>query len=211
MKTKMVIAESQCLLRELLMLAVSNEGQVLVAGQCASGSEVLEICSKQPPELLLIGCALEDMSCTTLVRRVHAEHPQIRLLVLAGEGSDEMLALPLREQPHGMFHRHDSLAVLYDALRAVVRGAHYHSGQVIHHAAGGGQSGKTGPMKLTSREKDVLGLLARGRSSKQIAHDLKLSPKTVDHYRADLMKKLDIHDVAGLTKHALKAGLVTLE
>jgi DNA-binding NarL/FixJ family response regulator len=211
MKTTMVIAESHGLLRELLVLAVSSEAQMQVTSVCASGADALAICTKQPPDVLLIGCALEDMSCVTVLKKLQAEHLPTRVLALAGETSEDLLSLPMHEQPHGLFHRNDPLAVFYDALRAVARGARYHSEQVIRHAAGGGHRGKASFARLTGREREVLGLLARGRSSKQIATTLKLSPKTVDHYRADLMKKLDIHDVAGLTKHALKAGLVTLE
>jgi DNA-binding NarL/FixJ family response regulator len=211
MKTTIVIAESHGLLRDLLALAVSSEAQMQIGGLCASGREVLSVCGKKVPDVLLVGCALEDMSCASLLKKVHADHPGLRVLVLTGEGNGDVLSLPIHEQPHGIFHRNDPLPVFYDVLRAVARGARYHSEHVIRHANGGGHNGKKAPVKLTDRECEVLALLARGRSSKQIAHDLKLSPKTVDHYRADLMKKLDIHDVAGLTRHALKAGLVTLE
>ncbi|MBE7498572.1 MAG: response regulator transcription factor [Verrucomicrobiaceae bacterium] len=211
MKTTMVIAESHGLLRDLLALAVSSEAQMQVSSLCASGREVLAFCEKNAPDVLLIGCALEDMTGVSLLKKMHADHPETRVLMLTGEGNGEVLTLPIQEQPHGIFHRNDPLPVFYEVLRAVARGARYHSERVIRHANGGGHNGKTPHVKLTEREREVLVLLARGRSSKQIAHDLKLSPKTVDHYRADLMKKLDIHDVAGLTRHALKAGLVTLE
>jgi len=209
MKSTLVIAESHGLMRGLLALAVSTEVQMNVTGLCAGGHEVLALCDRQAPNVLLIGCALEDMSCVSLLKKVHANYPATRVVMLTGEGNGEVLAMPIHQQPHGIFHRDDPLPVFYEVLRAVTRGARYHSEHVIRHANGG--NGTSPPVKLTERECEVLSLLARGSSSKQIAHDLKLSPKTVDHYRADLMKKLNIHDVAGLTRHALKAGLVNLE
>lgn len=211
MKTTIVIAESHGLLRDMLSLAVSMESQSQVVGQCGSGEHVLKLCEQLSPSLLVIGCALADMSCVTLLKKIHSQHPDTRVMMLTGEGNGEIVALPMHEQPHGIFHRDDSLPVFYEALRAVARGARYHSEHAIRHANGNHAHAKAARIKLTQRERDVLTLLARGQSSKQIATALKLSPKTVDHYRADLMKKLDIHDIAGLTRHALRAGLLTLE
>ncbi|MEZ5384210.1 MAG: response regulator transcription factor [Prosthecobacter sp.] len=211
MKTTMVIAESHGLLRDLLALAVSSEVQMKLVGFCASGFEVMTLCGKMPPDVLLIGCALEDMNCVSLLRKVRVDHPDMRVLMLAGDGSVEVLRLPMQEQPQGIFHRNDPLPVFYEVLRAVVRGACYFSKHSIHQVNGAGHQGWAPPTKLTDREREVLALLAHGRSSKQIALELKLSPKTVDHYRAGIMKKLGIHDIASLTRHALRTGLVTLE
>ena len=211
MKTSIVIAESHGLLRDLLALAVATESHAQVVGTCESGEKALALCEEFDAGLLVIGCALSDMSASNLLKLTKSKLADLRVMMLTGDANGEVLDLPTREQPHGIFHRNDPLPVFYDVLRAVARGARYHSSQAIHHAPGANANGNGSHVKLTGRERDVLTLLARGRSSKQIAHQLSLSPKTVDHYRADLMKKLDIHDVAGLTRHALKAGLVSLE
>lgn len=210
-KTLVLMADAHTCVRELLEVALALEGSCQVTGQMGLGADVLKICEKQAPGLLLMEAVLPDMSGAELLFTVRHRWPETRVIVLTGSKNRDAIIEVLEARPQGFVHKEEPLAVFYEVLRAVIRGSRYYSGHAVRLLDAQMQNGKTIKLTLSPRETSVLTLLARGYSSKQIAAELQLAVKTVEHYRASLMAKLNIHDVAGLTRHALSLGLVHLD
>lgn len=211
-RKRALVADAHRCVRDLVEMALKIEGSCQVVGHASLGSAVLEKCRVERPEILILDPRLPDVAGPEIVRRVREEHCEVRVLVFSGVSNPELMRDVLGAQPHGFVHKEEPLGVFYEVLRAVVRGSRcyseYGSRLLETSAAGGGRSPK---MVLAPREKDVLTLLAHGLSSKQIAHEMKLAPKTIDHYRTALMSKLDIHEVAGLTRYAVSMGMVNVD
>lgn len=210
MKTRIIVAITQHSFRELLVQALRVDGGYEVVAELTSGVAVLEKCATTMPELLIVDLKFPDMAVADLLRTVRSDFPVVRVMVYSGSGNLSLTREVLTARPHGFVHREEPLSEFHEALRAVLRGSRFISGmgsRVLDAPSDPALSRNNGN-GLTKREGEVLVLLAQGCSSKQIGASLGLSPKTVDHYRADLMEKLGIHDVAGLTRYALTKGLV---
>ena len=210
-RKRAIIADAHSCVRELVEVALRLEGSCQVVGQTGLGMGVLEQCRAEEPEILILDPKLPDVSGVEIVRRVKEQHRDVRILIFSGSNSREITLGVLEARPHGFAHKEEPLEVFYDVLRAVVRGSRHYSEYGVRLMEPCHGNGETSKAALAPRETDVLRLLARGLSSKQIAHELKLAAKTVDHYRTTLMSKLDIHEVAGLTRYALSVGLVNAE
>lgn len=210
-KTRVIIADAHACVRDLVEVALRLEGGCCVVAQTGLGAEALERCKAEQTGLLILDPRLADVSGGEIVRQVRAHYGGIRVLVFSGTSSREVTLDVLDAGPHGFAHKEESLSVFYDVLRAVVRGSRYYSEYATRVMDGPHHNGKSHKQTLAPREKDVLTLLARGLSSKQIAGELNLSAKTVDHYRTALMAKLNIHEVAGLTRYAVSMGMVNVE
>jgi DNA-binding NarL/FixJ family response regulator len=151
---------------------------------------------------------LPEMSGVQVVRQIRRESQNTRTLVYSGTTSEALIAEAMSEQPHGFVHKEDTLQVFREALRAVTAGRQYFT-QIA--AESRERAGATATGVLTERERVVLQLVAEGRSTKAIADDLGMSPKTVETHRSNICAKLDIHDVATLTRFAMRHGLVSME
>jgi DNA-binding NarL/FixJ family response regulator len=128
------------------------------------------------------------------------------VLIYSGTLNQTLVANALRARPHGFVHKEDSLPSLLEALRTVAQGGSYLTPFATALAE---QAENASPVtKLSPRERTVLQLVAEGCSSKQIGDRLGISAKTVEHHRTALMQKLDVHDVASLTRLAVREGLV---
>ena len=209
-KARVVVVDAHACVRELVEMALTLEGNCQVVGRGGHAAGLLELCTLERPELLVLDPKLPDISGGEIVRRVRQQHREMKVLVLSGTASREVTLDVLDARPHGFVHKEEPLSIFYEVLRAVMRGSHCFSqygARLIERPAENG-----GPRSsLTRRERDVLCFLAHGMSSKQIAHEMHLAPKTIDHYRTALMSKLNIHEVAGLTRYAVSAGLVSIE
>lgn len=211
MKTRLILAIGQRSFRDLLSLALRTEGDYDIVAEVARGADVLEKCAVMPPDIVITDLKFPDLSVAELVRRIRLQYQEVRVIVFSGSGNEELTREVLAARPHGFVHREEPLNEFYETLRAVVRGSRFYSNfasSLLDAPSDPGRGRASNGNTLTPREAEVLSLLARGRSSKEIGTELGLSTKTVDHYRAAVMSKLHIHDVAGLTRYALTAGLL---
>lgn len=210
-KTRVILADAHACVRELVEVALRLEGGCDVVAHTGLGAEALEKCKTERSGLLILDPRLADVTGGEIVRQIRTHCDGIRILVFSGTSSREITLDVLDARPHGFVHKEESLSMFYDVLRAVMRGTRCYSEYATRLMDGPQLNGRSHNQPLAPREKDVLTLLARGLSSKQIAGELRLSAKTVDHYRAALMAKLNIHEVAGLTRYAVSMGMVNLE
>jgi DNA-binding NarL/FixJ family response regulator len=211
MKTSVVLIDNQASVRQMLALLLTSESGYEVTGEARTGLEALKVCSSKRPMLVIVELQLPEMSGVDVVLRLREQMRQVRVLVYSGAQHRELTLAALRARPHGFVHKEDSLATLREALKAVSAGCSYFTpfaGRLLDDSLAAPASGWE---RLTKRERVVLQMVAEGKTSKEVADRLVISPKTVEHHRANLMQKLGRRDVAGLTRDAVRHGLVSVE
>jgi DNA-binding NarL/FixJ family response regulator len=208
---KILIADDHALfragLRALLTDAAGSDG-VLEAGD---GAEAVRLTKEQAPELVFLDIAMPVLNGLAAIEQVKAAQPAARIIVLSMHLNEEYIRRALAAGADGYMVKDSAPSELLVAVRAVMAGRHYLSpaaaSLLIQQALPGIRDAD--PLQaLSPRQTEVLRMVAEGLSTKEIARALGLSPKTVDIHRAQVMQRLDIHDVAGLTRFAVRVGLV---
>ena len=207
MKTNVVLVEDHRSVRQMLALVLEREGGYAVVGEAGTGYEALKVCARERPRLVILDLALPELNGLEVLRRLRAEARETRVLIYSGVENREVLLDALRERPHGFVHKRDELSVLREALRAVTAGASFLT-PFATELVDAARSPETPRTPLSERERAVLQMVAEGMSSKAMADRLGVASKTVDHYRSALMVKLDLHDIARLTRYAVQHGMV---
>lgn len=208
-----VIAERLPLLREGLAAICEHRMGLRVAATCADGEDALRRVRAEEPDAALLDLDLPKLSSHEVIRRVRAEGLATKLLAFSDRADRKTVLETLRGGAHAFVLKTDSARFLAEAFRHVRRGSICVSPSVqpeLLFASSREPSGEDPVDALSSREYQVFTLLVEGLRAKEIAARLDLSAKTVDTYRASLMRKLDIHDVAGLVKFAIRRNLTTV-
>lgn len=213
-KIRIVLADDHTLVRSGLRTLVSGIEGVEVVGEAANGAEALELARGLVPDVVMMDIAMGQMNGLEATRRIRAESPAVRVLILSMHAGEEYVVQALEAGAAGYILKDCAPAELELALKAVTRGDSYLSPRVSRQIVegyvqrtGGGKARE----QLSPRQREILKLVAEGLSTKQIAHHLGVSVKTVESHRAQLMERLRIRDVAGLVRYAIRAGLVDLD
>lgn len=186
---------------------------VEVIGEAGSGEEALELAA-QAPDVILLDIAMKGMSGLEVAARLRESHPGMKVLILSMHSSEEYVLQALRAGAAGYLVKDSATAELELALRAVMRGETWLSPAVSRQVVDGyvqRMGAQTTSDSITPRQREVLKLIALGRSTKEIAFDLNLSVKTVETHRAQIMERLAIREVAGLVRYAIRTGLIPPE
>jgi len=211
MKKRIVIVDDHASVRDMLVCILKREPGYEVVGEAGTGLQALRVCESQRPDLVILDLLLPELSGAEVLRRLNASLPAIRVLVYSGTFNQSVIIEALKCRPHGYVEKSDTLQSLRDAISTVAAGGGYFSQyaasflNTASHAAPDEMSG------LTAREREILQMVAEGGSSKDISRRLGVSNKTVENHRAHLMDKLQIHDVANLTRYAVRHGIVEVE
>lgn len=212
MKKRIVIVDDHTSVREMLGCVLSQPLNSLyeVVGEAGTGLEALKVCTAQRPDLVVLDLHMPEMSGSEVLRRLGSTLPRTRVLVYSGTGNQRLIIETLKLRPNGFVGKAESLHVLLEAITAVAVGGTYltsfATGLLSDFQWGSGVADT-----LSSREREVLQMVAEGRSSKEIATCLSIAVKTVEHHREHLMTKLHVRDVASLTRCAVSLGLVSVE
>jgi DNA-binding NarL/FixJ family response regulator len=201
-----VIAEEQALVREGLVRLCEAMPGFSVVGHYGSGSAALRTIREKQPDFALLDLNLSDLFALEIVRQVRVATLKTRTVVLSMRRDRKTVLEALRCGASGYLLKSNPSTELFEAFRHMQSGAVYVTPSVEINAVFGRSAKDSGgdPIEaLSAREYQVFTLLVEGIRAKEIAARLELSPKTVDTYRASLMRKLDIHDVAGLVKFAI--------
>jgi len=210
MKKRIVIADDHVSIRDMLVWVLMREPNYDVIGAAGSGLDALKVCCEHRPDLLILDLVLPCISGPEVLRRIRRMAPETRVLIYSGTCSLLLMREALMERPHGYVEKLEGLTILRQAIAAVAGGGSYFSGEA-HHVMCECCTERVAGCDLSPREREVLQMIAEGRSSKEISSVLKLALKTVENHRANLMAKLKMHDVATLTRYAAGRGMVALE
>jgi DNA-binding NarL/FixJ family response regulator len=207
-----VICEDHASLREGLRLLLETEGDINVIAEAATGAEAVEKVASFRPEVVLMDVQLMGMDGIEATRQLHTQMPGVPVVVLSASHELSTVKAAVDAGAVGYLSKRASGKELRDAVRTAASGGTCFSPEVASAAKDKARQSERridDPRAvLTGRETEILQLIARGSSNREIAEALTISVKTVDTHRMHLMTKLDIHDVAGLTRYAIKKGLV---
>ena len=212
-KHTILLAEELAMVREGIASLCEANGSFRVAGQCADGVAALELLQTFLPDVAVIDFNLPKLFSLELVRRMKESGAPTRFMILAAKGDRKMALEALRSGANGFVLKSAGGDLLLDALHQVASGSIYVSPELQFERIflTPRRNVPQDPLEsLSSREYQVFQLMIEGIRAKEIASRLNLSPKTVDTYRASLMRKLDIHDVPGLVKFAIQRDLTSV-
>lgn len=210
-----LIADDHQLVRSGLRLIVTALPGFEVVGEAADGREALALARRLLPDVLLIDLSMPVLNGLEAIPLLRRHCPDTRVVVLSMHTGAQQVALALRAGAAGYLVKDAAVAQLSQALAAVVAGQTFISPQVADAAraalAEPDGAATNDLARLTQRQREILQLVAEGHSTKEIADRLFISVKTVETHRADIMRRLETHDVAGLTRLAIRCGLVSPE
>jgi DNA-binding NarL/FixJ family response regulator len=215
---RVVLADDHTLVRAGIRALVAAISGAEIVGEAGDGQEALALILKTRPDIALVDVSMPGMNGLDLAARVAREAPHTRVAVLSMHGSPGHVAQALRAGVRGYVLKDAAAEELPLLLAAVMRGDIYLSSAISRHVVDGflGREGtpSTGTAAadvLTPRQREILQLVAEGKSTKDVARLLDLSVKTVEAHRGQIMERLEIHDLAGLVRYAIRTGLVSPE
>lgn len=208
-----LLADDHTLVRAGLRKLLESMPGIEVVGEASSGLEILELAASLQPQIVLMDIAMPGLNGLEAMARLRESAPDIRVLILSMHQSEEYVRRALLQGAAAYLLKDAAPTELELALKAVLRGEIYLSAAVSQGVMSDYvqrlRSDEPSSSQLTPRQREVLKLLAQGQSSKEIARLLDLSLKTVDTHRSQLMKQLDIHEVTGLVRYAIRVGLIS--
>lgn len=209
---RIVLADDHALVRAGVRSLIASIPGAEVVAEAGDGHEVLALVDKWRPRLVLMDIAMPGLNGLEATARLTKSHPETSVIILSMHAAEEYALQALRAGAAGYLLKDADLSELEFAITAVARGQTYLSPAMSKHLVTDYRrrlAEQADPLdRLTPRHREVLQLIAEGQTTKDIATRLKLSVKTVETHRAQLMDRLDIHDVAGLVRFAIRVGLV---
>jgi len=209
--TKVVLADDHNLVRAGVRKILEAQSGFEVVGEVGDGAAALELLAAQDVDVLVLDLTMPGMDGFEVLERAKRLRPETRVLVLSMHAGSEHVARAVRMGADGYLLKDSAVQELVAAIEAVMAGRSYYSPTVqeqLSHLVRAGSALARPLDQLTDRERDILKLVARGFSTKEIASRLDISPRTVDTHRANLMRKLGLKSVALLTQFALREGLL---
>jgi DNA-binding NarL/FixJ family response regulator len=213
---RVLLVDDHELMREGLRSILEREKDVEVVGEAASGQAAVELARTLAPQVVVMDVAMKDLNGIEATRRIRAACPKVQVIALSSHSDSRYVNAMLDAGACGYVLKANAYDDLRRALSAAQKGKSYLCPEVTEDVVGALRcraDGEPATMRarLTSREREVLQLLAEGLSSPEIGKRLYLATSTVETHRRNVMRKLGIHRVADLTKYAIREGLTSLE
>lgn len=214
---RIVLADDHVLIRHGIRIILSSDENLEVVGEVSNGDELLDILKDGAADLLILDISMPKVSGIELTEILKKRYPALKILVLTMHKNIRFLRRAISAGADGYLVKSDTEQEIMSAIRKIRDGKTYISPCLENEFAEDMLNSYRNPSSsktfkgLTKREKQVLGLVVDGMTSKQIAAKLGLSPRTVDHHRASLLKKFDMSNSVDLVNFAIKNGYVTLE
>ena len=210
---RVLLVDDHALVRSGLHALLDTLPDVRVVGEAGSGRDALREIAAHAPDVVLMDVTMPDMNGLSATERVVREHPQVAVLIVSMHADPEFVSRALRAGARGYLLKDASRGELELAVRSVARGDTYLSPSVARsivteYVARPGTPDATFD-RLSPRQREVLQLIAEGHTTKEVAVRLGVSVKTAETHRALLMKRLAVHDVAGLVRYAIRLGVAT--
>lgn len=208
-KTRIVLADDQLLIRAGIRGLIAAMPEYELLAECADGHEALAAVSTYQPDVILLDIAMPGPTGIEVAHNIRRQQPATRILVLSSIDRREIIEQALMAGVDGYLLKDFVLAELLAALESVRKGERYLSPRVQQIAVQlnpGANAANGNP--LTARQLEVLRMVATGKTTKEIARELQISPKTVEFHRSRLMERIGANDVTGLTRFALQYGVL---
>ena len=216
MKIRVMLADDHRLFRDGLRTLLEQQPDVEVAGMAVDGQSVLTEVEKYRPEVVLMDVSMPGLNGIETTRRLHAERPEICVLMLSMHADQRFVVEALRAGALGYVLKDCEISELLEAIRAVHKRQVFLSppiamGVVRDYLSLACNRPESAFSVLSAREREVLQMLSEGSSTKEIAGELRVSIKTIETHRKNIMDKLGIHSIAELTRYAIREGLTHLD
>jgi len=212
MAIRIVLADDHALVRKGIRSLLEKLDNIEIVGEASEGREALELSKTHQPDIVFMDITMPGLNGLEAITRMKKECPTARVIMLSMHAREEYFQQALESGAAGYLLKDADWMELELAIRTVMRGETYLTPTVAKYAVDAyrlRKEGDQGPLAcLSSRQKEILQLIAEGYANKEIAQRLNLSPRTVETHRAELMERLNIRDVPGLVKLALRAGLI---
>jgi DNA-binding NarL/FixJ family response regulator len=210
-----LLAEDHMIVREGLRALLEAEGDIAVVGEAETGRQAVHLAKRLRPAVVVMDIAMPLLNGLEATRQILKTIPGAKVLILSAHSDDAYVEQVVELGAAGYLLKQTSAHALANAVREVQKGKTYFSPSIARRLgnryapspAPGERTQKKGA-RLSSREMEVLQLIAEGKGNKQVAVELGISVKTVEKHRQRLMEKLNIHDTAGLTRYAIAAGII---
>jgi len=215
-KITVLLAEDHTIVREGLRALLNSEKDIEVVAEAENGRQAVELARKLSPAVVVMDIAMPLLNGLEATRQILRGTPSVKVLILSAHSDDAYVEHVMELGASGYLVKQTAAEALPKAIREVFQGRKFFSPAISKHLADqqrravarGGFGKDIKPASLTSREMEVLQLIAEGKANKQTADELGISIKTVEKHRQSLMEKLNIHDTAGLTRHAIATGVI---
>ena len=213
-KTRVLLADDHKLFRAGIRSLLATMDDVEVVAEASDGRESLKLASAHRPDVVLMDIVMPGLNGLDAVARLVREIPRTHVIMLSMNADEDSVLMALRAGALSYLVKTADPAELALAIRAAMRGERFLSSAISAHVIGAClgriEREQSSLERLTPRQREVLQLVAEGNATKEIAVKLGISAKTAEAYRGELMKALDIHDVASLTRYAIRSGLVSV-
>ena len=217
--TKIVLADDHELVRDGIKSLLESEQDFLVIDEASDGAEAIEVVSQSLPDLLIVDIRMPKLNGIEVVRHLSAQLPQIKKLVLSMHDSEEYVIQAIEAGADGYLLKGSSKSEFLKALRTIAEGGKYFTGEVSGYLINNLLNTKAKPKPashalpeelttLTNREKQILELILNGNGNQEIADELEISKRTAEVHRFNLMKKLNVKNLAELTLKAKDLSLI---
>ena len=198
----------------MMSQAILNREEFEVILECGDGKIGLEQTLELKPDFVILDVMLPNLNGTEILRNIASQLPDARVLIFSGYQSPGLVRELLQAGAHGFVEKSAPLTELKKGIEIVAGGGSYFGPEVallLREAMADPKSKDSGINILTKRERQILQLIAESHSTREIAEKLDISVKTAENHRTNLMRKLDLHDVASLTRYAINHGLVVMD
>lgn len=215
-KIRILLADDHRLFREGLRTILEQLSEFEIVGEANDGHEALAMAGKLTPDIILLDISMPNLNGIEAARRITDVSPMTRVIILSMHLDQRYVAESLKAGARGYILKDSAVEELTTAIRNVINGEIFLgnrvTGVVVSDYVGLAKGKPASAFSILSgREVEVLQLIAEGRSTKEIASDLKVSVKTIETHRKQIMDKLDIHSVAELTRYAIREGIISLD
>ena len=212
---RILLADDHALVRAGIRTLLEKIPNVEVVGEASTGRQALEMVKTTLPNLVLMDIAMAELGGLEALPRITKDFPGVKVIILSAHANEEYVIRALRNAAAGYMLKDAATAELEFAIRSVTEDKTYLSPSISRTVIDSYLERVGGPLspleQLTSRQREILQSIAEGKNTKEIASDLDISFKTVESHRLQLMERLNIHDIPGLVRYAIRTGLVSSE
>jgi DNA-binding NarL/FixJ family response regulator len=213
--TRVLLADDHGLVRAGIRALIEKIPNVEVVGEASNGREALELVKSKLPNLVLMDVGMAELGGLEALPRIVKNFPSVKVIILSAHANEEYVIRALRSGAAGYMLKDAAMTELQLAIDSVAQDKTYLSPSISRTVINSyleRVGGQFSPLEqLTPRQREILQLIAEGKNTKEIASTLDVSVKTVESHRLQLMERLNIHDIAGLVRQAIRSGLVSAE